>query len=99
MNFEHVVGTIVSKGFTERQARFLVLVARHLGWVATYDCARIYHVRHAGTSKLGEPVATRTLCQTMTSAHTGRDCDGSPASSSPRSTRSGSRRATTCSRP
>jgi len=23
MNFDHVVGTIVSKGFTERQARFL----------------------------------------------------------------------------
>jgi len=31
MNFEHVAGTIVSKGFTERQARFLVLVARHSG--------------------------------------------------------------------
>jgi len=31
MNFDHVVGTIVSKGFTERQARFLVLVARHSG--------------------------------------------------------------------
>jgi hypothetical protein len=28
---KHVVGTIVSKGFTERQARFLVLVARHSG--------------------------------------------------------------------
>jgi len=31
MNFDHAVGTIVSKGFTERQARFLVLVARHSG--------------------------------------------------------------------
>jgi hypothetical protein len=31
MNFDHVVGTIVSKGFTEQQARFLVLVARHSG--------------------------------------------------------------------
>jgi hypothetical protein len=31
MNFEHVAGAIVAKGFTERQARFLVLVARHSG--------------------------------------------------------------------
>ncbi len=31
MNLDHAVGTIVSKGFTERQARFLVLVARHAG--------------------------------------------------------------------
>lgn len=31
MNLEHAVGTIVSRGFTERQARFLVLVARHSG--------------------------------------------------------------------
>ena len=31
----------------------------------------------------------RTLCQTMTSVHTARDCDGSLASGSPRSTRSG----------
>jgi hypothetical protein len=31
MNLDHAVGTIVSRGFTERQARFLVLVARHSG--------------------------------------------------------------------
>jgi hypothetical protein len=31
MNLDHAVGTIVSRGFTERQAQFLVLVARHSG--------------------------------------------------------------------
>ena len=31
MNLDHAIGTIVSRGFTERQARFLVLVARHSG--------------------------------------------------------------------
>lgn len=31
MNLDEVVGTIISRGFTERQARFLVLVARHSG--------------------------------------------------------------------
>ena len=28
MNLDDAVGTIISRGFTERQARFLVLVAR-----------------------------------------------------------------------
>jgi hypothetical protein len=40
MNFDHVVGTIVSKGFTERQARFLVLVARHSGVCVMRQCSR-----------------------------------------------------------
>jgi hypothetical protein len=31
MNLDDAVGTIISRGFTERQARFLVLVARHSG--------------------------------------------------------------------
>src|SRR5918995_4535563 len=31
MNLEHSVQTIRKRGFTERQARFLVLVARHSG--------------------------------------------------------------------
>ena len=31
MNFEHAVQTIAKRGFTDRQARFLVLVARHSG--------------------------------------------------------------------
>src|SRR5215218_1922007 len=31
MNLDDAVQTIVKKGFTERQARFLVLVARHSG--------------------------------------------------------------------
>lgn len=31
MNLDHAVDTIVSRGFTERQAQFLVLVARHSG--------------------------------------------------------------------
>jgi len=31
MNLDHAIGTIISRGFTERQARFLVLVARHSG--------------------------------------------------------------------
>ena len=31
MNFEQAVKTIVNRGFTERQARFLILVARHSG--------------------------------------------------------------------
>ena len=31
MNLEHAVHTIAERGFTERQARFLVLVARHSG--------------------------------------------------------------------
>src|SRR6185503_11925639 len=31
MNPEHVVQTIAKKGFTDRQARFLILVARHSG--------------------------------------------------------------------
>ena len=31
MNLEHAVQTIAKRGFTDRQARFLVLVARHSG--------------------------------------------------------------------
>jgi len=31
MNLDDAIGTIISRGFTERQARFLVLVARHSG--------------------------------------------------------------------
>ncbi len=31
MNLEHAIQTIAKRGFTERQARFLVLVARHSG--------------------------------------------------------------------
>jgi hypothetical protein len=31
MNFEHAIQTIAKRGFTERQARFLILVARHSG--------------------------------------------------------------------
>jgi hypothetical protein len=31
MNLDDDIGTIISRGFTERQARFLVLVARHSG--------------------------------------------------------------------
>jgi hypothetical protein len=31
MNLEHAVQTITARGFTERQARFLILVARHSG--------------------------------------------------------------------
>ena len=31
MNLDDAVGTIISRGFTERQARFLVFVARHSG--------------------------------------------------------------------
>ena len=31
MNFDHAVQTITKRGFTERQARFLILVARHSG--------------------------------------------------------------------
>ena len=31
MNMEHAVQTIAKRGFTDRQARFLVLVARHSG--------------------------------------------------------------------
>ena len=31
MNLEHVIQTITKRGFTDRQARFLVLVARHSG--------------------------------------------------------------------
>ena len=31
MNFEHAVQTITKRGFTDRQARFLILVARHSG--------------------------------------------------------------------
>src|ERR1043166_7242622 len=31
MNLEHGIQTIAKRGFTERQARFLVLVARHSG--------------------------------------------------------------------
>ena len=31
MNLEHAVQTITKRGFTDRQARFLVLVARHSG--------------------------------------------------------------------
>lgn len=31
MNLEHAVQTIAKRGFTDRQARFLVLVARHFG--------------------------------------------------------------------
>jgi hypothetical protein len=31
MNLEHAVHTITERGFTDRQARFLVLVARHSG--------------------------------------------------------------------
>ena len=31
MNLEHAVQTITARGFTERQARFLILVARHAG--------------------------------------------------------------------
>jgi hypothetical protein len=31
MNLEHAVQTIAKRGFTDRQARFLVLVARHTG--------------------------------------------------------------------
>src|SRR5262245_40539550 len=31
MNLEHVIQTIAMRGFTERQARFLIFVARHSG--------------------------------------------------------------------
>jgi hypothetical protein len=31
MNLEHAIQTIAKRGFTDRQARFLVLVARHSG--------------------------------------------------------------------
>ena len=31
MNLDDAIGTFISRGFTERQARFLVLVARHSG--------------------------------------------------------------------
>ena len=31
MNLEHAVQTIAKRGFTDRQARFLILVARHSG--------------------------------------------------------------------
>ena len=31
MNPDDAISTIISRGFTERQARFLVLVARHSG--------------------------------------------------------------------
>jgi hypothetical protein len=31
MNFDHAISTLISRRFTERQARFLVLVARHSG--------------------------------------------------------------------
>jgi hypothetical protein len=31
MNLEHPIQTIAKRGFTERQARFLILVARHSG--------------------------------------------------------------------
>jgi hypothetical protein len=51
MNLDHAIGTIISRRFTERQARFLVLVARHSG----VCIMRQYSAFAGGTSKLGEP--------------------------------------------
>ncbi|HVH26828.1 MAG TPA: hypothetical protein VM818_08720 [Vicinamibacterales bacterium] len=47
MNFEQAIHTITKRGFTDRQARFLVLVARHSG-----VCVTRQYSSFAGASSL-----------------------------------------------
>ena len=39
MNVEHAIQTITKRGFTDRQARFLILVARHSGVCVMRQCS------------------------------------------------------------
>lgn len=47
MNLDDATGTIISRGFTERQARFLVLVARHSGVCVMRHDAEVLHQARA----------------------------------------------------